>query len=75
MSCHVELIACDYLLRAKRFFFLISPFEARECCGYILLCIENNLREYTEFTINIIQVLILKVIGVNNLSKLATSFN
>ena len=42
---------------------LISPFEARACRDYILLCIENYLQEYTESTINIIQV--LKVIGVN----------
>ena len=37
---------------------LISPFEARACRDHILLCIENYLREYTESTINIVQVLI-----------------
>ena len=51
---------------------LISPFEADACRDYTLLWIENYLREYTERTINIIiQVLILKVIGVNNLSKIS----
>ena len=53
---------------------LISPFEARACRDYILLWIENYLREYTESTINIVQVLILKVIGVNNLSKISNIF-
>ena len=71
--CHVEFIACAYLLRAKR----LSHFSFRSpiCRDYILLWIENYLREYTESTINIIQVLILKVIGVNNLSKLSNIFN
>ena len=50
---------------------LISPFKARACRDYILLRIKNYLREYTESTIKIIQVLILKVIGVNNLSKIS----
>ena len=56
---------------------LISPFEACACHDYILLWIDNYLREYTESTINIIQdlVLILKVIGVNNLSKISNMFN
>ena len=53
---------------------LISPYEARACRDYILLWIENHLREYTERTINIIQVLILKVIRVNNLSKFSNLF-
>ena len=53
---------------------LISPSEARECRDYILLWIENYLREHTESTINIIQVLILKVICVNNLSKISNIF-
>ena len=33
------------------------------------------LREYTESTINIIQVIILKLSGVNNLSKFSNIFN
>ena len=49
---------------------LISPFEARACRDNIFLLIEIYLLEYTERTINIIQVLILQVIGVN-LSKIS----
>ena len=58
----------------KLYVCLISPFEARACSDYIfyLIDIDNYLREYTESTINIIRV--LKVICVNNLSKISYIF-
>ena len=72
MFCHVEFIACAYLLRAKR----LSPFSFRSpIYRDYFTWIENYLREYTKSMINIIQVSILKVIGVNNLSKLSNIFN
>ena len=54
---------------------LISPFEALAYRDYIfyLICIDYYLREYTESTINIIRV--LKVIFVNNLSKINYIFS
>ena len=58
------------LLHVLTYICLISPFEARACRDYILLRIDNYLRDYTKSTINIIQELILKVIGVNNRSKI-----
>ena len=73
VSCHVKCIACDYILRANVTVCLISPFKARVCRAYFL-CIENYLRTYTDSRINIIQVLILKVIVVNNLSKFSNTF-
>ena len=54
---------------------LISPFFRSPLCrDYILVWIDNYLREYTESTINIIQVLILKVNSVNNLTNLGNIF-
>ena len=70
VSCHVEFIACDYLLRAKRLSH--SPFEARAYRDYILLCIliENYLQEYTESTINMSQVFGLVVCGLTSHSAI-----
>ena len=69
---HVKFIACGHLrsLRAKRF----SHFSFR--CPYMLwlYLMHNYLREYTESRINIILVIILKAIGVNNLSKISNIF-